>query len=328
MNDGSHALGTFADYFAAGCDAVAAEINAQIAARHPFNTASYLRCFGRLPNYAEPRGYTEKIQWRKMFDRNPLFVTWCDKLQAREFARTRAPDLRFAELLWAGDDPDAMPLEDIRPPFVVKPNNRSASIKRVRDAGDLDQAAIREECRAWLRLPPYGLNFNEWAYARSETRFLVERMLSGSRAPTSPIDFKLHVFSGKTRMIYRCDARAEERGMYSPTWELLRLDRWLWGRLDLFDGDHAPPENLERMVAIAEALAVGTDYVRVDLYNIDGEIFFGELTPFPSSGFAYFLKKGTECSPYPPRGPDDAFGEHWTLPDISWPTRMQNALIE
>ena len=83
MNDDFLAvpLGTLDDYRAAGCDPVAAEINAQIAARHAFNTSSYFRSFGRLPNYVEPRGYTEKIQWRKMFDRNPLFITWCDKLR-------------------------------------------------------------------------------------------------------------------------------------------------------------------------------------------------------------------------------------------------------
>ena len=74
-----------------------------------------------------------------------------------------------------------MPLGDISPPFVVKPNNRSASIKRVRDAGDLDHAAIREECRSWLRLPAYGLHFNEWAYARSETKILVERLQEAER---------------------------------------------------------------------------------------------------------------------------------------------------
>jgi hypothetical protein len=322
----NHPLGSLQGYLATGCDPVTAEINAQIAARHPFNTASYVRSFGRLPNYAEPRGYTEKIQWRKMFDRNPLFVVWCDKLQAREYARTRASDLRFAELLWVGDDPAAMPIEDIGPPFVIKPNNRSAKIVMVRGWEDLHPTAIREECRAWLSLAPYGARFHEWPYSVPPTRLMIERFIGSDREP--PPDYRFDVFAGRTRQIFYRNVARDRRGMYAADWRPLGLDRWFWGRLDRFVEDEPPPKNLDRMVAIAEALADDADYVRVDLYNCDGEVFYGELTPYPMSGFAYWIRRGTDCNPHPPRGPDDDLGEYWKLSDIPRLTRMRNALIE
>ena len=235
-------VGSLEDYLAAGCSPLAAEINAQIAARHPFNTQSYVRSFGRLPNYAEPRGYTEKIQWRKMFDRNPLFVTWCDKLQARDLARSRAPGLRSAELLWVGDDPEAMPLDDLVPPFVVKPNNRSARTVMVRNRDDLKPAAIRDECRFWLAQPPYGVRFHEWPYAASPSKLMIERFIGDDLGP--PPDYRFDVFSGRTKQIFYRDIARGRRGMYAPDWTPLDLDRWFWGKLDRFVEDEPAPKNL------------------------------------------------------------------------------------
>ena len=85
--------------------------NLAVALRWPTNTANYLRFFGRAPNYVVPATMSEKLQWRKIFDRNPLHAVCADKVAARELVAELAPQVRFPVLLWVGDDPEQIPFE-------------------------------------------------------------------------------------------------------------------------------------------------------------------------------------------------------------------------
>jgi hypothetical protein len=81
------------------------------------------------------------------------------------------------------------------------------------------------------------------------------------------------------------------------------------------------------MVASAEAIAAGFDHARVDFYDIDGSVFFGEITAFSYAGYTTWVPKRARCDPYPPRDTDDEFGAHWLLPNIPWPTRLRRGLF-
>ena len=100
-------------------------LNAALYVRHFRNTSKYYRTYGRLPNYVAPVLFSEKIQWRKLFDRNPLFPMFCDKLAARDYVRDKAPSLRLPEIFWTGSDPAAIPKKQLPDRYVVKPNHRS-----------------------------------------------------------------------------------------------------------------------------------------------------------------------------------------------------------
>ena len=95
----SRSLLKLPQYLSAGDGVLGATANAAIAVRRLPETAVYELSFGRIPNYWSPRTYTEKIQWRKMFDRNPELAIWCDKLAARDLAQQRAPGVRLPTLL-------------------------------------------------------------------------------------------------------------------------------------------------------------------------------------------------------------------------------------
>ena len=114
--------------------------------------------------------------------RVPVF---CDKLAASAFACARSPVVRSAEVYWSGDDLNAMPLESIPPPFVVKASNRSRAVVLVSSARELDAARIRSQCRAWLGSRPYGAALLEWAYAKSAPKILIEEFVTSrlSRRP-------------------------------------------------------------------------------------------------------------------------------------------------
>jgi hypothetical protein len=314
-------------YFSTSRRLSAAIFNTLIALRRLSGTSLYYQRFGRFPDYANPRSYSEKVQWRKVFDRNPEFSVFCDKLAARELARLRAPALRHARILWCGDDVEAIPLETLTPPFVVKPSNQSNCIITVRQPGDLKPFEIRNSCRQWMAMPPHGAAVYEWGYRGTVRKIIVEQFLSRQKELVSPVNIKIFVFAGKARWIFYSDQHAEQRGVYTPQWEPLPVDRWRKGRLEVLSMAVPAPPNLETMVASAEAIAAGSDHARVDLYDVDGSVFFGEITAYPYAGYTTWVRKGSRCDPYAPRDIDDEFGAHWLLPEIPWPTRLYRGLF-
>ena len=104
---------------------------------------TYRRAHGRLPALLRPRSFTEKIQWRKLFELEPCFAVISDKLAARDFVAQRIGAGRQAAVLWAGDDPDAIPFDRLVPPSVLKSTHGAGQTIIVRDAAALDVAAVR-----------------------------------------------------------------------------------------------------------------------------------------------------------------------------------------
>ena len=130
-------------------------LNAALYLRHSLNTYIYYRSHGRLPNYVEPRSFNEKVQWRKLFDRNSLFPCFVDKLAVRAYVSRRAPTLKFPRFLWSGSDPNAIPYADLPERFVIKPNHRSGDVLFVRSRSEFDRERIVTTCQRWLSRP-YG----------------------------------------------------------------------------------------------------------------------------------------------------------------------------
>ncbi len=305
--------------------------NRLLAVRHKQNTLRYIESFGRNPNYWSPRGYSEKIHWRKLFDRNPLINLFCDKLASRDYVAKRAPALKLPRLLWSGEDPQAIPFDRLEPPFVIKPNNRSRAIIKVRCAADLDSEAVRRKAAQWLTAAPYGWRLREWGYRPVKTKIMIEEFLSEGDNLYSPPGYMFHVFNGRaafaTFISKDNPGRNTRRAVYTPAWERLP-----WsvvssrGPLNYLDSVPAPP-CLTDMTAAAEAIAREVDYLRVDLYCVKSDMFFGELTPYHMSGLSAYVPN-TEMRRFPPpRELDDAIGDLWTLPSIPPLTRLRRGLF-
>src|SRR5258708_26036334 len=80
----------------------------------------YHQAFRRYPNLLRPKRFTEKMQWRKLFDRDPLFAVLSDKIIVRDFIASRVASSFLPDLLWTGDDPDKIPFDALEPPYIVK----------------------------------------------------------------------------------------------------------------------------------------------------------------------------------------------------------------
>ena len=259
----------------------------------------FVQRVGYWPNLANPSSYNEKTNWRKIFDRNPDFPILQDKLAAREFVKSRCPDVKLLDVLWSGDDANSIPFDDIDRPVVIKTNHGCGYNYFVPDPERLDRLdAILYFDR--IMAQRWGDQFYEWAYQTIRPRIFVEEMLIdsiGAVAATS----KVSVYDGVTRLfqIVKVTASGEERTYFDQHGQTVdaRPDKQLnpstieWSPIIQETGKHAA------------ALCRDFEALRADFLIHEGEAFFNEFTIYPGSGLtAYF-----------PRNFDYRRGEHWDI---------------
>ena len=150
------------------------------------------------------------MQWRKLFDLNPLYAVLSDKIAAREFVASRVGADLLSPLLWTGSTPEQIPFATLDPPYILKCNHGSGYNIIVSDRATLDIAATREKLRSWLATN-YGRFAHEPGYMPVRPQLLAEQMMLEPDG-TPPLEFKIFVFDGKPRMIHTIIVdRARER---------------------------------------------------------------------------------------------------------------------
>ena len=258
-------------------------------------------------NLKNPQSFSEKIIWKKIYDRNPLLPITADKYQVRSYieqvlGKDKAKKI-LIPLLYVTDKPDTIPFEKLSPPFIIKPNHTSGTNIIVENS-QFDKKKIVKTCKKWIKTP-FGLEKLEWAYQPIKRKIVLERLLQETDG-SIPKDIKFHMFNGKCVYIVVIFNR---RNNLSAS----RFDR-NWNYLSFEDStyDAGPkiekPKNYGMMMEIAEKLSIPFDYVRVDFYNIDGKIYFGELTHYPDSGTRRFK----------PVSFDIKLGKHWKIKPEYW----------
>jgi hypothetical protein len=249
--------------------------------RHARLLLHFRRRVGRLPDVVTPRTIEEKFLWRKIFDRNPLFIVVTDKLRAKDYVRGELPNLQMAKLLWSGNDPRDIPDALLQGNVAIKANNGSRH-NLFLQGGGIARRELEQEVSRWLSAR-YGLGKGEWAYRHvTQCIFAEELLLENGRPATS--EYKFHVGCGRTSYVYirhAAGTAAEREIVLSRDGEAFAID----------DADGKPladfqvTPNFPRLREIAETLARPFDFVRCDLYDLDGRIYFSELTVYPSSGY-------------------------------------------
>jgi hypothetical protein len=279
------------------------------AAAHFVNDRDYLsrlyrRQFGRMPNLDAPTGFNEKILVKILHDRRPYLTVFSDKLRVRDHVGRAAPALSFPMLYWWSDRAEHLPFSQLPDAFVLKANHGSGWNIFVERKAAVRRTDLVAAARKWLR-SDFTIVGREWSYRNVRRAIYAEELLPGPRGTTPP-DYKLFVFNGKVRII-QVDA-----DRFACHTQVLYDEHW-----NVIDGTVAgahgrptpPPRNLPGMIDAAEAVSLGVDFVRVDLYDIDGRICFGELTSSPNKGL----------SPFHPAALDEQFGRHLRLDDYSRP---------
>jgi len=253
------------------------------------------------PHFKYPRTFSEKIWRRMLYDRDPQLPVLADKLRVRDYVRARIGEEYIIPLLWVGTDPALIPYATLPDKFVIKTTHGSGFNIIVSDLRSLDKEWVRRRLQEWLR-------FNyctdrwlgiEWFYKSIEPYIIVETLLEENGK--CPVDYKLFCFSGRAEFIQSDFDRFEHHTRKICDRDFNPLDAALG--CEQYLGKVVRPVNFEQMVRVAESLAAGLDFMRVDLYNVDGRIYFGELTGYPGAGTERFV----------PRKYDFLFGEKWKM---------------
>ena len=270
-------------------------------------------------NLASPLSYNEKIIWKKLFDRNPLLTVTADKYKVRSYIRQVLGEDKANEILvplyYVTEKPESIPFNDLPEKFVVKPNHGSQMHRIVRNRNHINNDDIVRECKLWLKTH-YGLYGYEWAYRNIKRMILVEKLLE-TNSGELPNDYKFYCFHGKCKIVRVTKNRFGSdiiSGYYDTDWKLLQAA--IPGNVS--NKFFEKPAKLHEMINLAEKLAEPFDYVRVDLYNLGGRIFFGELTHYEASGLARLE----------PESFDFMLGKYWNIKSEYWIDKNKNTKIE
>ena len=250
---------------------------------------TYLARHGRLPNLASPKTFTELVQVRKLKDRNPVFPILADKVAVKSIVSESLGSEWVTPTLWSGDELPERPLWPA--PFVIK-SRHGCNQFAIMQSDNEDWSKIRKTADAWAS-KTYGYWLDEWLYKDIPHGILVEPFIG--RGKSLPIDYKFYVFNGEAVFIQVHLGRGGDH-----RWILLDRD-WCRVSADTNDDDPKPPQSLNAMLAAAETLGSGMDFVRVDLYEPNGSPVFGEMTFYPGSGL----------DPFNPVGLDKVIGAEW-----------------
>lgn len=246
---------------------------------------------GRRPNIKSPSRFTEKIQLYKMNYRNPVMGECVDKYEVRGFVERKGLGSILNNIYGVYDDADEIDFDSLPEKFVIKTTDGGGGNNVVicTDKSTLDIPQLRRKLNGWLNVKDINPG-REWAYTLiRQSRIIIEHYIekSNSEEGRSGIeDFKILCFGGEPRyVIVDVDRYVHHRrNIYDAEWNNLHVGT----DCPQFDEDYPRPSNLAEMLAVARRLSEDVPFVRVDLYNVDGKIFFGEMTFYPWSGYVAF----------------------------------------
>lgn len=267
------------------------EIGKDMLWRHPnwmsdkwFLKSLWKRTFGYELDLKQPKTFNEKLQWLKLHDRKPIYTTLVDKYRAKQWVADKIGEQYVIPTLAVYESVDEIDLDKLPDKFVLKCNHDSGNVVICRDKSTFDLQAAKQKLAAALKKNYYWMA-REWPYKNVKRCIIAEKFVQ-DQEDGGLVDYKFFCFDGKADCVMVCvDRHIKQTKFYffDRDWQLKRLN---------FRGKEAPegfslpkPKSLDKMFELSSTLSEGIPFVRVDLYDVAGEILFGEMTFFPDAGF-------------------------------------------
>ncbi len=253
--------------------------------KHWRATLKFRRHIGRWPQLSPPLQHNDKFHWRKLFDHNPLFETFCDKLACKAWGQDRCPDLEIPATLWQGTTARDIPGEMFNRPAFMKANNGSGYNIRL-DGRSVDQQSVEETFSRWLARP-YGQGNAEWGYKSVPRTVFVEEIITAQDG-TAPITVEIYATAGEPAVVYCVTGWKEDRrcgGFFDLAGSPIAMAPDDHGALE---DDWCPPSGLFKAVEYSRDLVHNIDHVRCDFLCVDDRVWFNEMTPYNFSGLGSF----------------------------------------
>ncbi len=247
---------------------------------------SYLLNHGRLPDLGHPRTFNEKLQWYKLHYRRPVMARMADKYAVRGYLADRGYAGLLNELYGVFDKVEEIDFASLPERFVLKATHGWQMDLICKNKRDLDWGKCRRLMAGWLKTNHFDVG-REWAYKHIPPRIICEKYLENETIGEL-LDYKFYCFQGKAEAMFVCTGRQSSRGVRYRCYDMN------WREIKVIKGKPASeihvekPRNFEAMKTIAEDLARGFPFLRVDFYEVGGRVIFGELTFYPDCGLHAF----------------------------------------
>jgi hypothetical protein len=257
---------------------------------------------GKKLNLTNPQTYNEKIQWLKLYDHNPAYTEMVDKYEAKRYVAKIIGDEYIIPTLGVWQRFDDIDFNRLPDQFVLKCTQDSGGIYICKDKNNFNRQEARKKIESSLKTN-YFYEHREWPYKNVKPRIIAEKYMEDS-ATQELRDYKFFAFNGEPKAVFIAKDRLKDE---ETKFDFFDMD---FNHLDFTNGHpNAPvlpekPVNFELMKTLAARLSMNIPHVRVDFYEVNGKVYFGELTFSHWSGIV----------PFEPEKWDYIFGEWITLP--------------
>ena len=249
----------------------------------------YKAYIGDNLNLIDPRGFNEKLQWLKLYDRNPMYTELVDKYKVKEYIAEKIGVQYVIPPLGVWNKAEEIDFNVLPNKFVLKCTHDSGRVIICRNKNKLDITKARKELNDCLKRD-FFYTGREWPYKNVSKKIIAEEFMDDGEHEDL-LDYKLMCFNGKVRCTFVCSDRRSQDGLkvtfFDNDWNKLPFQRHYPSSSDKI----VKPQSHEKMIKLAEILSQDIPFVRVDFYEIKGKIYFGELTFYPGSGFEEFEPK-------------------------------------
>ena len=261
----------------------------------------YFAHFKKFCNLKNPKTYNEKLNWLKLHDKNPIYTRIVDKFEAKEYVKNIIGDQYIIPTLGVWDNFDDIDFDKLPQQFVLKCTHDSEGLVIVKDKDKLDKEMAKNKIESALKQNFFYIG-REWPYKNVKPRIIAEKYME-EHIDGELRDYKFFCFDGEPKAMFVASDRASDNVKF----DYFDLN---FNHLDIKQKyPHAEqplrkPVTFEKMIELSKVLSKGFPHVRVDFYEVDGQLYFGELTFYHFSGFM----------PFEPNKWDKIFGDWIKLP--------------
>lgn len=221
-----------------------------------------------------PQTYRQKIQWAEIYEKNPLKTTLTDKVAVRDWVAEKIGEEYLIPLLGVYENAEDIDYNKLPKSFAIKMNHSSGMNIIVKDKSNINIKKINAQLTKWLNIDYAFYGTFQPHYLGIKPKIMIEKYTADKNDETR--DYKFLCFNGEVNFCWVDLARFgnHKRNIYDLDW---KLQPWRQ-ELDNYTGEVEKPQSFDKMVELSKILCQGFSHVRVDLYNVDGKIYFGEMT--------------------------------------------------
>ena len=259
---------------------------------------------GKKLNLDNPVTYNEKLQWLKLYDRKPEYTKMVDKYEAKKYVADIIGEEYIIPTLGVWDNVNDIDFDTLPNQFVLKCTHDSGGLVICKDKAELDIENAKNTLNHFLNRNFYSVH-REWPYKDVKHRIIAEKYMEDESGKDLK-DYKFFCFNGEPKLLYISEGLSDH-STAKISFADMDYNIAEFKRNDFKPFDELPkkPINFEKMKELAKVLSKDRAFIRVDFYEINKKIFFGELTFFPCSGYL----------PFDPEKYDKILGDWITLPN-------------